>query len=122
MGASCVCTFGTAPSVLVVTPEKRVLLSAAPMATILDYIPLKNIMPFGLCTSLANPQVASATAAAMGVLTPVPCLPVFAAPWTPGVPNVLVGGVPAIDNTCRLFCAWAGVVQITSPGNTGTVL
>lgn len=116
MGAMCACSFGTMPSSLVVTPEKRVVLGAMPMANIMDYVPLKNIMPFGMCTSLANPQVASATAAAMGVLTPMPCLPVFAAPWAPGVPNVLVGNMPAVDNTCKLFCAWAGVVQITNPG------
>lgn len=116
MGAMCACSFGTVPSSLFVTPEKRVLAGTLPIATIMDYVPLKNILPFGMCTSPANPQVASATAAAMGVLTPMPCLPVIAAPWTPGVPKVLVGNMPAIDNSCKLFCAWAGAIQITAPG------
>ena len=118
MGAMCTCSFGTVPSPLAVTPEKRVVIGTLPIATIMDYVPLKNIMPFGMCISLTNPQVASATAAAMGVLTPMPCLPVITAPWAPGVPKVLVGNVPAIDNSCKLFCAWAGVIQITNPGVT----
>lgn len=118
MGAMCACSFGVAPSSLIVTPEKRVIVGALPMATIMDNVPFKNIMPFGMCTSLANPQVAAATAAALGVLTPMPCLPVFPAPWIPGVPNVMVGNVPALNNTCKLICAWGGVVQITNPGTT----
>lgn len=118
MGAMCACSFGVAPSALVVTPEKRVIIGALPMATIMDNVPFKNIMPFGMCTSLANPQVAAATAAALGVLTPMPCLPVFPAPWMPGVPTVMVGNVPALNNTCKLICAWGGVVQITNPGTT----
>ena len=64
MGAMCQCTFGMAPSSLVVTPENKVLTSNMPAATIMDNIPLKNIMPFGMCSSMANPTVASATAAA----------------------------------------------------------
>ena len=42
-----------------------------------------SVPPFGLCTSMANPQVAAATAAAQNVLTPQPCQPVLS-PWSPG--------------------------------------
>ena len=116
MGAMCQCTFGMAPSSLVVTPENKTLTSNMPAATIMDNIPLKNIMPFGMCSSLANPQVAAATAAALGVLTPMPCVPVTPAPWTPGSPLVLVGNKPALNSSSKLMCAWGGVIQITSPG------
>ena len=116
MGAMCACSFGMTPSALVVTPENRVVLGAMPMATIMDYVPMKNIMPFGMCSSLANPQVAAATAAALGVLTPMPCVPVTPAPWTPGSPLVLVGNKPALNSSSKLMCAWGGVIQITSPG------
>ncbi|MGL4604236.1 MAG: hypothetical protein ACRCU9_08815 [Iodobacter sp.] len=37
-----------------------------------------NIMPIGTCMSPATPMVAAATAAAMGVLTPMPCIPMAA--------------------------------------------
>lgn len=115
-GAMCTCSFGVAPSALVVTPENRVLAGGSPMATIMDNVPFKNILPFGVCTSIANPQVAAATAAALGVLTPMPCLPVIPAPWIPGSPTVLVSGKPALNQNCKLICAWGGVIQITNPG------
>jgi hypothetical protein len=67
-GAMLQCTFGVAPSSLVVTPQNRVLTSNLPAATIMDHKPMVNIPSFGMCTSIANPAVASATAAALGVL------------------------------------------------------
>lgn len=116
-GAMLTCSFGVAPSTLMVTPEKKVM-STMPLATIMDNIPMKNIMPFGMCSSLANPTVASATAAAMGVLTPMPCVPVFPAPWAPGSPTVFIGNYPALNQNSKLMCAYAGVVQITNPAIT----
>ena len=76
-GAFLTCSFGAAPSVLNVLPAARVMSSQA-LASIMDSISMVNIMPFGMCSSLANPNVASATAAALGVLTPMPCIPVIA--------------------------------------------
>lgn len=77
-----------------------------------------NIMPFGMCTSLANPTVASATAAALGVLTPMPCIPVLPAPWVPGSPTVLIGSSQALNHSCKLMCAYGGVIQILNPAVT----
>lgn len=114
-GAVCTCMFGAAPSTLVVTPENRTI-SAMPFATVMDYLPFKNIMPFGMCSCMANPMVASATAAAMGVLTPMPCVPVLTAPWTPGASKVLIMNKPALTNTSRLVCAYGGIIQISNPG------
>ncbi len=114
-GAMMLCSFGMAPSTLNVLPEARVT-SAMPVAGIMDNVPLVNIMPFGMCQCPANPTVAAATAAAMGVLTPMPCIPVIPGPWFPGSPTVLVGGKPALNNSCKLMCAYGGVIQITNPG------
>lgn len=114
-GAMCACSFGMALSVLMVTPENKTL-TTQPIATIMDNVPMKNIMPFGMCSSIANPTVASATAAALGVLTPMPCIPVITAPWVPGTVKVLVGNKPALTATSKLMCAYAGVIQISNPG------
>ena len=115
-GAMLKCSMGMAPSTFVVTPEHKVLSSSQPAANIMDNVPMKNIMPFGACRSPANPQVAAATAAAMGVLTPQPCVPVIPAPWVPGAPTVLLDGMPALNNTSKLMCAWAGIIEVTNPG------
>ncbi len=116
MGAMCQCSFGNAPSSLVVTPENKTLTSSVPAATITDNVPMKNIMPFGMCSSLANPTVASATSAALGVLTPMPCVPVIPAPWAPGCPTVLISGKPALNDSSKLTCAWGGVISINNAG------
>lgn len=119
MGASLQCSFGTAPSALMVLPENRTLTNTAPpAANIMDNKPMVNILPFAMCTSLANPTVASATAAALGVLTPMPCIPATTAPWVPGSPTVLIGNMPALNQTSKLMCMWAGVIQITYAGQT----
>ena len=114
-GAMMTCSFGMTPSTLNVLPAARTM-NKTPVATIMDNVPLVNIMPFGMCRSLANPTVASATAAALGALTPMPCLPVIPAPWAPGSPTVLVGGKPALNNSSKCMCAYAGVISITNPG------
>lgn len=110
------CTFGVAPGSLIVLPTNCVLTSSVPAATIMDNAPVVNIPPFGMCSSPSNPTVAAATAAALGVLTPMPCVPLIAAPWTPGAPTVLIGSMPALDSNSKLMCTWGGVISITTPG------
>jgi hypothetical protein len=115
MGAMLKCSFGMAPSSLMPTP-KAVQTSNMVAANIMDHVPMVNIMPFGMCQSLANPTVASATAAAMGVLTPMPCIPNTPAPWVPGAPTVLLCNAPALDNVSKLMCIWGGVIEFTYAG------
>jgi len=115
-GAMLQCTFGLAPSTLTVLPTNRTLTSSQPAANIMDHIPMLNVMPFGMCQSLANPTVASATAAAMGALTPMPCIPVTPAPWVPGSPTALIASQPALNNSSKLMCNWAGVISVVVPG------
>ena len=115
MGAMMQCSMGMAPSSLVPTP-KTVMTGNMVAANILDHIPIVNIPPFGMCQSPANPMVAAATAAALGVLTPMPCIPATPAPWAPGAPTVLVTGAPALNDSSKLMCMWAGVISINMPG------
>ena len=115
MGASMMCSFGAAPSTLVVLPTNKVL-ATTPAANIMDNKPIVNIPPFGVCMSPSNPTVAAATAAALGVLTPMPCVPVTAAPSIVGSPTILIGNMPTLDNNSKLMCNWGGVIQFVAPG------
>ena len=116
MGAMMQCSFGMAPSSLVVLPTNRVMTNQVPDANIMDHIPMTNIMPFGMCSSPSNPVVAAATAAALGVLTPMPCIPATPAPWITGAPTVLLGNFPSLDNVSQLMCIWGGVIKFTEAG------
>lgn len=116
MGAMMQCTFGMAPSSLVVLPTNKVMTNMVPDANIMDHIPMTNIMPFGMCQSPSNPTVAAATAAALGVLTPMPCIPATPAPWVAGAPTVLLGNFPTLDNVSQLMCIWGGVITFTDAG------
>ena len=120
MGAMMQCSFGMAPSALVVLPDKRVMAEGAPAANIMDHVPMLNIMPFGMCQSPANPAVAAATAAALGVLTPMPCVPATAAPWVAGAPTVLIAHMPALDNVSKCMCNWGGVISFTHAATVKT--
>ena len=110
------CTFGMVPAKLVVLPDKRVMLAGKPMASIMDYKPIVNITSFSMCSSLSNPTVASATAAAQGVLTPMPCLPNIVAPWIGGKMDYLISNQPALQNTCKCQCLWGGSISIITDG------
>lgn len=121
-GAILQCTFGMAPSPLNVLPVNRIILNNLPMANIMDNKPLINILPFGMCNSIANPTVAAATAAALGVLTPMPCIPTTIAPWMPGSPTIMIDNAPALTAQSQLMCAWGGVIQISFPGQVTTIV
>ena len=121
-GAELVCTFGTSPATLVVLPTNQSFVNEQPAATIMDHVPMLNIMPFGLCASPANPQVAAATAAALGVLTPQPCIPATASPWTPGAPENTIGDIPSLNDVSTCMCNWAGVITVTDPGQTAKTI
>lgn len=113
--ASMTCTFGLVPSVLNATP-RPIVTGSMIAANILDHVPIVNIPPFGMCTCPANPAVAAATTAALGVLTPMPCVPITPAPWAPGSPTVILANAPALNDTSTLNCIWGGVISFSTPG------
>lgn len=120
-GAMMMCSFGMAPSSLVATPGTTII-ENMPAATIFDMAPMVNVPPFAMCTSLSNPTVAAATTAALGVLTPMPCVPLPAGPWKPGATKTLIGNKPALNQGCTLSCAWGGVIQMTFTGAVKTMV
>ena len=111
-GAAMQCSFGGAPSSLMVIPA-NILTSNMPVATIMDFKPIINIPTFGMCNSLINPATKRPPPV---MFTPAPCVPNTTIPWVPGVPTVLMGTFPALDNTAKLICTWGGVIQFTAPG------
>lgn len=116
MGATMKCSMGMTPAPLVVTP-RLVTIQGKPVANVMDFKPMVNIPSFGMCRSLANPTVASATSAAYGVLTPMPCMPVTTAPWVPGDPLTLIQNFPALTNTSKLMCMWGGCIDFVNSGH-----
>ncbi|MEE3717258.1 DUF4280 domain-containing protein [Tumidithrix elongata RA019] len=128
MGATMTCSFGVSPSSLIVIPKGLpVMVGGVLAATIMDFAPIANIPPFGMCNSMANPVVSAATtaatAAALGVFTftPMPCVP-LTTPWKPGSPTVMINNFPALNNSCTCNCAWGGVITIGSPGQGQTMV
>jgi len=116
-GAKLKCSMGSSLSDLgVIHPVKPVYLHGENMANIMDIKPMVNIQSFGQCMSLANPTVAAATAANLGVLHPMPCIPNTVAPWMGGKMDVLVKMQPALLSDGKLMCMWAGMIEVTNEG------
>ena len=117
-GATVQCTMGTTPGQLKASPS-TVRLGGAHAVRISDVAPMMNVGSCGMCTSLLNPTVASATAAALGVLTPMPCVPSPIGTWMcSGTP--LLAGQPGVSSDATLTCAYGGTLRIITPGQ-GTV-
>ncbi len=116
-GAKLRCSMGSLPSILVVTDDSPLSSDDKPVATVKDHVPKRHLITFGMCRSQSNPQVASATAAALGVPTPQPCIPSTNEDWTPGAPMAVSNDVNILtsDSTCK--CDWSGVIDILDPNN-----
>ena len=117
-GAQLKCSMGDSQSKLNVLPGKNGLYGGEDIANIMDNQPMVNIQPFGQCQSIVNPTVASATAANLGKLQPMPCLPSIVAPWMNGKTNVVVSGYPVLMKNSKLMCMWAGTIEITDENNS----
>jgi len=117
MGATLMCSMGMSPCSLVVLPANKVNNNSAgtPSANVDDY-KIANIPTFGMCQSLSNPTVASATSAANGVLTPMPCVPNIAAPWMPGALKVTIARRPALLKSDTCTCSYGGTITISVAG------
>lgn len=114
-GGRLACSMGTSSAVFGVAPGRDVDGVCAPAGNV-DDTKAMNIPSFAMCQSMQNPEVASATAAAQGTLTPQPCSPNVAGPWSPGSASVEVAGRPAIHDGCQCECAWGGSISVSDAG------
>ncbi|WGV59198.1 DUF4280 domain-containing protein [Brevibacillus brevis] len=116
VGAILSCSNGSKVSRLKMPFSHGVFVKGKPQMNIMDFVPNVNIMPFGKCSSLKNPVVASATAANNGVLTPMPCTPLTTMPWIDGKADKVVGDYPALLNKSTNMCFHCGLVKIEDDG------
>ncbi|TQK74530.1 zincin-like metallopeptidase toxin 4 of polymorphic toxin system [Brevibacillus sp. AG162] len=116
VGAILSCSSGSKQSRLKMPFSHGVFVKGKPQMNIMDFVPNVNIMPFGKCSSLQNPTVASATAANNGVLTPMPCTPLTTMPWIDGKADKMVGGHPALLNKSTNMCFYCGQIKIEDDG------
>ncbi len=112
----CNCSMGDCPCALNFLPTHNLNICGLPAAAITDFVPLLNIMTFGMCNSIANPEVAAATAAADGVLTPMPCVPSIVSPWIIGNPKILLNTGPILTSDSKQVCVWGGAISIDFAG------
>lgn len=121
-GATIQCTIALPPGTgsFTATNQTAVRIGGKTAATAFDSAPMVNIGSCGMCTSTANPTVASATAAALGVLTPMPCVPSPMGGWL-GCSAPLIGGKPALTTDATLTCAYGGTIRIVFSGQTGAL-
>lgn len=120
-GGAATCSMGTAPGTITATTQQKVLAGGMPAATIQDFS-MAAISPFGLCTSILNPAVQTATLAAMGVLQPQPCTMTPNGTWVAQKPSVTVGGSPVLTSDCQGTCAYGGCITVVNPGQTKVML
>jgi hypothetical protein len=114
-GAQLECSQGSSPSQYAVNSDMADS-DGKNIGTVMDFVPILNIKAFGMCKTQTNPQVASATAAALGVLTPQPCIPIVTAPWSPGSSISSIDGKKVLteDSTCK--CQWTGSISVKQAG------
>lgn len=117
-GASLQCSMGTTPSTFAATGQHVVAPAAAGVVT---DIGAASIPPFGMCTSLSNPQVAAASSSA-GTLVPQSCLPVIPSSWTPGSTSVTADQVAVLDDSSQCACTWGGTITVTAAGQQAVTL
>ena len=110
-GALLSCDQGVSPCPLVVAPDSEVDAATLTMATV-DHHQPSHVAGFGMCRTQQNPAVAAATAAAQGVLTPAPCVPMLSSPWSDGAQSCELDGVALLASDAELKCAYGGAITI----------
>lgn len=118
MGAKLKCSFGAGPKDMVVLPIARTMnATSKAIAAQMDFIPMLNVPAFGQCKSPANPMNWK-MAGPVPVFVPSSCIPIPVAPWAPTAKKLKVGGMPAMLQSSKITCVWAGSISVDKPGLT----
>lgn len=112
------CSYGDCIALLTVLSTRTIWLTGQPQANISDHRPMVNIAPFGRCHTIKYPPTGSATAAAHGKLTPMPCIPNTPLKWMCGKNDVLLQGEPALLKSSTCKCIYGGTITIVFDGQT----
>lgn len=116
-GAKLKCSFGSGPKSMMVLPLNRTTTQMAkPLANKLDMIPFLNIPAFGQCKSPANPMNWK-MAGPVPVFVPSSCIPIPVMPWNPVATKTKIGSNPALIETSKTMCVWAGSIEVDDPGS-----
>ena len=119
-GSELKCSFGDTTNLLFVTPLP-IYPTCEGKQIALDNmtVPYVNIKMFGKCSSLVNPLVASATAAASGVLQPQVCTPMtVGAKWAPVSTVMRYGNCCVALATSKCRCIYQGEISVINPVQT----
>lgn len=108
MNALCACNKGAAPTPLTVTSQQLRTVNNQLVATVMDFAPIVNIKPFGICQQLTN--------LASGV--PTPCVPVPVGPWSPGSAIETITNLAVLTADSKLTCGVGGEITIKFPNCT----
>ena len=111
------CSMGDTESFLeVLDPKGEGFLCGDKAANIKDCKPLINILSFGMCKSLLNPSVNSATQLNYGRLQPMPCIVpnIVVDKWENWAEsNMYIRGYPVLLNCATLDCIYNGTITVT---------
>lgn len=110
----CKCANGSISCNIMVVDPTRKMKSDGQKVVIESDTSIENIKTFGMCNNLCNPSVAEATAAAQGVLTPMPCKPSLVGRWQRNVKKISVNGKKVVSKKSTLKCAFGGCISIVS--------
>jgi hypothetical protein len=118
MTAKVKCSFGSGPKDMMVLPIGMAMNNTTnPIATQMDFVPMLNIPAFGNCNSPANPMNWK-MAGPVPVFVPSSCIPLPLMPWDPAAKKLKIGGNPAMLESSKTMCIWAGQITVDKPGLT----
>lgn len=99
-GAGLRCSCGSTETKLQIPFPRYSCVDGKKEATINDYLPNQNILPFGTCNQGK----------------PKPCQPLLSNPWLQGKTQVVVEDIPCLLKSSTLQCQKGGVITVTDDG------